>query len=78
MSESLVMKLLYPTDSTNKASTPFTYLFHSALASGLLTVAACFSVAPKIHNHTANYIDGRHHAADQGKNDTAPDYNWFY
>jgi hypothetical protein len=72
------MKLLYPTNPTNKSSTPFTYLFHSALASGLLAVAACFSVAPKSHNHSSNYIDGRYQATDEGKKDTGSDYNWFY
>jgi len=72
------MKSLYPTNSTNESSTAFNHLFHSALASGLLAVAACFSVAPKIDNHTASYIDSRCHATDQSKNDTVPDYNWFY
>jgi hypothetical protein len=72
------MKLLYPTNSTNNLSTAFNHLFRSALASGLFAVAACFSVAPKIQNHTANYIDGRHRATEQSKNDAARDYNWFY
>jgi hypothetical protein len=71
------MKLLFPIKRTTK-TTKSNYLFHSALASGFLALAACSTLAPNPNNQTANYFDERPAATNQKTTDTDPGYNWFY
>jgi hypothetical protein len=72
------MKLLFPTNCTTKTTTKSNHLFHSALASGFLALAACTTLAPNHSNQTANYIDIRPPASNQKAEPTDPTYNWFY
>ena len=67
------MKFLFPITSTTKAS----YLFYLALASVLLTLSACSTLAPAT-SQTANYYDAPLAAANQKTNNPEPTYNWFY
>ena len=68
------MKLLFPINCTTKPN----YLFHSALASGFLALAACSTLAPNTNNQTANYFDERPSATNHVINNPEPAYNWFY
>ncbi len=72
------MKLLFPTNCITKTITKSNHLFHSALASGFLALAACSTLAPNTNNQTANYIDERPAATNQTTTNTDPGYNWFY
>ena len=73
----LLMKLLFPIKRTTKTTKP-NYLFHSALASGFLALAACSTLAPNTNNQTANYFDERPSATNHVINNPEPAYNWFY
>jgi hypothetical protein len=72
------MKLLFPINHTTKTTTKSNHLFHSALASGFLVLAACSTLAPNTNNQIANYIDERPAATNQKTTNTDPGYNWFY
>ena len=67
------MKFLFPINSTTKNN----YLFYLALASVLLTLSACSTLAPAT-SQTANYYDERPAAANQKTNSPEPAYSWFY
>jgi hypothetical protein len=71
------MKSLFPINCTTKTTKP-NYLFHSALASGFLALAACSTLAPNTNNPTANYFDERPTATNHETNNPEPGYNWFY
>jgi hypothetical protein len=72
------MNSLFPNNCTTKTTTKPKRLFHSALASGFLALAACTTLAPNHSNQTANYIDIRPAASSQKVAPTDPTYNWFY
>ena len=73
------MKLSYPINLPTKGNSKHSHhLFHSALASGFLALAACTTLAPNHNNQTANYIDIRPPASSQKATPTDPTYNWFY
>jgi hypothetical protein len=72
------MKLLFPINYTTKTTTKSNHLFHSALASGFLALAACSTLAPNTNNQIANYIDERPAATNQKTTNPDPGYDWFY
>jgi hypothetical protein len=74
----LLMKSLFPINCTTKATTKSNHIFHSALASGFLALAACSTLAPNTNNQAANYFDERPVATNQKTNNADPGYNWFY
>ena len=77
--KNLLMKLSYPINLPAKGISKHSYhLFHSALASGFLALAACTTLAPNHSNQTANYIDIRPPASNQKVEPTDPTYDWSY
>ena len=75
----LPMKLSYPIKLPARGvSKNSHHLFHSALTSGFLALAACTTLAPNHSNQTANYIDIRPSASSQKIEPADPTYNWFY